>query len=118
MVANILPAVIPDPGDGVNSLRLNFSEYGHGAYQIKENHECSNMVANILPAYLLPQNPRDGTIGRNSTFSEHGHVAYQIKWNQEMQQHGSKYFAWPHAPDPANRSKVNFFRTLSCCISN
>ena len=24
MVANILPAVIPDPGDGVNRLRFNF----------------------------------------------------------------------------------------------
>ena len=66
------------------------------------------MVANILPAYPLPQNPRDGTIGRNSTFSEHGHVAYQVKWNHEMQQHGSNYFAWPHAPDPANRSKSTF----------
>ena len=67
-----------------------FSEYGHGAYQIKENHEYSNMVENILPVYPHPQNPRDGTIGQNSTFSEHGHVAYQIKWNHEMQQHGSK----------------------------
>ena len=26
-----------------------FSEHGVVAYQIKENHECSNMVANILP---------------------------------------------------------------------
>ena len=73
MVANILPAVIPDPRDGVNRLRFNLSEY-----QIKENHKCSNMVANILPAYPLPQNPRDGTIGRNSTFSEHGHVAIKL----------------------------------------
>ena len=31
---------------GQNSI---FSEYGHVAYQIKGNHECSNMVANILP---------------------------------------------------------------------
>ena len=39
-----------------------------------------------------------GSIGQNSTFSEHGYVAYQIKWNNEMQQHGSKYFAYrpPH----------------------
>ena len=126
MVANILPAVIPDPGDGANRLRFNFSEYGHGAYQIKENHECSNMVANILPAYPLPQNPRDGTIGRNSTFSEHGHVAYQIKWNHEMQQQGSKYFVCSsshththtHAADWVNRSKFSLFRAWSCCISN
>ena len=82
------------------------------------------MVENILPAYPLPQNPRDGTIGQNSTFSEHGHVAYQIKWNHEMQQHGSNIFVRrsPHthtlAPDRVNRSKLSFFRTWSCCISN
>ena len=29
---------------------LTFSEHGHVAYQMKENHECRNMVANILPA--------------------------------------------------------------------
>ena len=31
-----------------------FSEHGHVAYQIKWNHECSNMVSNILPAYSAP----------------------------------------------------------------
>ena len=95
MVANILPAVIPDPRDGVNRLRFNFSEYGHGGESQMQQHG-SKYFARIPP----PQNPRDGTIGRNSTFSEHGHVAYQIKWNHEMQQHGSNYFAWPHAPSP------------------
>ena len=30
-------AVIPNPRDGVNRLKFNFSEYGHGAYQIKQN---------------------------------------------------------------------------------
>ena len=30
-----------------------FSEPGHVAYQIKENHKCSNMVANILTAHTL-----------------------------------------------------------------
>ena len=52
-----------------------FVEHGHVAYKIKWSHECSNMVANILPAD--PQ-------GLNSTFSEHYHVAYQIKWNLNM----------------------------------
>ena len=41
------------------------SEYGHVAYQIKENDACSNMVANMSP----------------ETFSEYGNVAYQIKEN-------------------------------------
>ena len=27
-----------------------FPEHGRVAYQINGNHECSNMVANILPA--------------------------------------------------------------------
>ena len=52
-----------------------FSVHGHVTYQIKENHECSNMVANILPADTL--DPGDGV----------------------------------------NRSKLNFFRAWSCCIS-
>ena len=38
---------------GRNSI---FSEHGHVAYQIKGNHACGNMVANILPAD--PQSPR------------------------------------------------------------
>ena len=47
MVANVLHAA-PLPHDprewGRNST---FSEHGHVAYQIKGNHECSNLVANI-----------------------------------------------------------------------
>ena len=38
--------------------KLNFFEYGHVAYQIKANHACSNMVANILPTDTL--DPGDG----------------------------------------------------------
>ena len=47
MVANVLHAD-PLPHDlrewGQNST---FSEHGHVAYQIKGNHKCSNLVANI-----------------------------------------------------------------------
>ena len=32
------------------NIQLFFSEYGHIAYQIQLNHECSNAAANILPA--------------------------------------------------------------------
>ena len=78
------------------------------------------MVAKLLPAdtsltLLL------GSKGQNETFSEHGHVAYQIKGNHKMQQHGSNTFARRHLPDPAivvKRSKLNFFRTWSSCVSN
>ena len=34
-------------------LRSNFSEYGHAAYQIKENEAYNNMLANICP-YSYP----------------------------------------------------------------
>ena len=37
----------PDSGSAV------FSEYGHVACQIKENHECSNMHAHILSSYTV-----------------------------------------------------------------
>ena len=99
-----------------------FLEHCHVAYQIIENHECSNMVANILPAEPAPiaQTLGMGSIGQNSTCSEHGHVAYQINGNHEMQQHGSKCFArrtpLPPPPPPSSttlgdgfkRSKFNF----------
>ena len=50
MVSNILPADTPDPGDGFVGWNSTFSEYGHVAYEIKENQECSNILANILSA--------------------------------------------------------------------
>ena len=51
-----------------------FSEHGHVAYENKENHECSDLVAIILP--LTPHRTLGmGSVGQNSTFSEHGHVA-------------------------------------------
>ena len=50
MAANILPA---DPyltlRMGSIGQNLTFSEHSHVAYLIKDNHKCSNMVANILP---------------------------------------------------------------------
>ena len=93
----------PVPGVGVKKVKIQLSEHGHIAYQIKGNPECSNMVANILPTDPPPpppHNPRDG-VNRVviQLFSEYGHVAYQIKWNHELQQHGSKCFA-PRPPPP------------------
>ena len=38
---------------GMWSVQL-LAEHGHVAYRIKENHECSNMVAYILPADPRP----------------------------------------------------------------
>ena len=58
MVANVLPADLSPPppheprGMGLKDQNITFLEHGHVPYQIKENHEYSNMnmVANILPA--------------------------------------------------------------------
>ena len=92
-------------GMGSKGQNSTFSEHSHVAYQIKEKHECSNKVANILPTDPpLPPPPHTHltlgmeSLGQNSTFSEHGHVTYQIKGNHSMQQHGNKYFA--HRPLP------------------
>ena len=53
MVANILPAAPLLPWPLVKRSNLTFEEHDHVAYQIKGNRECSNMVANILPAATL-----------------------------------------------------------------
>ena len=66
-----------------------FSEHGHVAYQIKENHKCSNMEPNILLADTLTLGM--GQIGQNLPSSEQGHIENQFKGNQKMQQQGSKY---------------------------
>ena len=56
----------PDPRDGVSRSNSFFSEHGHVAYHIKENKECSNIVANIFPAD--PPIPGTGSVGQNSSF--------------------------------------------------
>ena len=76
---------------GSKDQNSTFSENGHFANQIKENHKCSKIVANILPVTALTLGM--GLIGKNSFFSDHGHVAYQLKGNRKIKQHGSKYFA-------------------------
>ena len=61
VVAYILPAdplpPPPDPGGGVKMSKLTFSEHGHVAYQLKWNHKCSHVVANISPADHPPPGP-------------------------------------------------------------
>ena len=51
-------ACVPPPwmdlGVGSKGQNSTFSEHGHVAYQIKENHECSSVVAYILHAYTYP----------------------------------------------------------------
>ena len=117
-----VPPPPPDLGMGSKVQNSTFSEHGHVAYQIKENHECSNMVPNILLEDTLTL--RMGQKGQNLPFSEHGHIEYQFKGNQKMQQQGSKYLpgdAYPLAPTTLGMGSEGqnsiFFRTWSCCIS-
>ena len=77
------------------------------------------MVAIILPAD--PTALTLGSKGQNSTLSENGHVAYQINGNNECSNMVANIL--PTDPpqdsgDGVNRSKLNFFRTWSCCMSN
>ena len=98
-----------------------FSEYGHAAYEIKENQERNSMVANILSADT--PDPGDG-VSRSKCTSEYGHGAYQIKeYHDCSNMVANILLADPpthrHNPrDRVNRSNFNFFRRLSCCISN
>ena len=48
------------PALGSKGQNSTLSKHGHVAYQNKGNHECSSMVANILPADPPPHDPRDG----------------------------------------------------------
>ena len=50
---------------GGRGSKFNFSEHGHAAYQIKGNHECNNMVANILPADPHAPSDRGGGAKRS-----------------------------------------------------
>ena len=64
----------PPSALGMMSVGQNstFLEHGHFVYQIKENHDCSNTVANILPERPLPPppppDPGDGVRRSKYTF--------------------------------------------------
>ena len=63
------------------------------------------------------RDPGVGLKGQKSTFSEHGHVAYQIKWHHKSSNIITTILPTDHIKR-VKRSKFNFFRTWSCCISN
>ena len=51
------PQTHPDLRIGSVGQNSTFSEHGHVAYLIKENHECSNMLEIIFPRYPLHPRP-------------------------------------------------------------
>ena len=59
-----------------------------------------------------------GSKGQNSPFSEYGKVAFQIKWHHECSNMVANHLTTDPPHDGIKRSKFNYFRTWSCCISN
>ena len=113
------PPPHPDPGVGVKIIF--WSEHGHVVYQMKRNHKCCNMVANILledPPPIPPNpHPLPRPRGRSQkvkfNWLEIDYVAYEIIGNHIC----SSMLATPEFGKGDNRSKFNFFRTSSCCLS-
>ena len=110
MVANIL-SVDPYPTHpktmGSKGQNSTFSQHGHVAYQIKDNHECSKVVANILPED--PPTPTLGmwSVDQKLTLTEHGHVAHQIKKNLECSNMVANILpSDPHTPTPSPKDWV------------
>ena len=101
-----------------------FSVHGHVTYQIKENHKCSNMVANILPADTL--DPGDGV--NRSKFNFKNMVMLHINLKgiticSSMVANILPADPYPTTPPRpwglSHLVKVQlFFRTWSCYISN
>ena len=125
----------PHLGMGLISQSSCFIEQGLAAYQIKGNHEKQHHACKYFARRLPSLDPGDGVNRSKFNFFRNGHVEYQIKGNHECTRHGCRYFSGrsPYPPPPpltslgggrlqakylVNRSKFNFFRTRSCCISN
>ena len=118
--SNIMPADPPPTlGKRISRSKSTFSEHSLLHIKFKRITKCSNMVANILPADPVSLNLV--SIGHNSTFSEHSHVAYQIKENHECSNMVANILPADLPATLGNgviRTKFNFCKTWSCCISN
>ena len=102
---------------GAKGQNSTFSENDHVADQIKGNHKCSNMVANTLPEDPPP------TLGfKGSKFNLFSTCMLHIKLKGITHAATRSQISCLQIPsDPGGgvkRSKFDFFRTKSCCISN
>ena len=97
MVQIILSADTSNPGS-----KFNFSDHGYVAFQIKWNHECSNIVTNILSS----PNPWGGSKGQNSTFQKMVmlriklNLLHQIRREWSIEHLASAYSVLTHTIDP------------------
>ena len=123
MVANILPADAaqpPPPTLGVGS-KVKIQLFQKMVMLHIKLNEIKKMQQHGRKYFA--RSPPPDPVGQVKIhfFSEHGHVAYKIKWNQECNNMVANIL--PAAPPPSldpgvKRSKFNFFRRWSCCISN
>ena len=93
-----------DPWGGVIRSTFNFSKHGQVVYQIKWNHECSNMKEIFCP---LPD-PIDGFKSSTFNFFKTSSSCISNQMESRMQQHDSKYFValpYPPPPDPVGGVK-------------
>ena len=103
----------PTPDPGVKMSKFNFSKTWSDCIPNKIESQMAKR-GSIYFARRPPPTPTDpggGVKMSKLTFSKHGHVAYQLKWNHKC----SVMVA--NISLGVKRLKLNFFRTLSCCIS-
>ena len=107
------PPSSPDPEGEVKRSKFIFQNMV--MLHIKLNGSQMQQHGSIyLPTDLpLPRDPGEGT--KIKKISEHGHVAYQIKGNHKRSNMVQDMLPLPYRLY-AKRSKLNSFRTWSCCI--
>ena len=115
-----LPLPHPDTV-GVNRSKFHFFKHGHVAFQVKENHKCSNMVPNILPAHPIPSPPPPPTLGMGSVgqiqlFQDM--VMLHIKLKGTTKYSNMIVIIMPADTHLTLGSKFNLFKTWSCGISD
>ena len=103
-------------GIGSKGQKTTFSEHGHAAYQIKRNHECRIMVANIYPADHIPPTPTppppptpDPWVRSKFKIFRAWPCCISNLKESRMQQHGSKYFARKFSPRPQHIAGIELY---------
>ena len=88
---------------------LFIPEYGHVAYQIKENDTYNNTQENSLPLHT-PSTPGMGSNGYFFSESTYNHVAYPINRNEALNtmQANILHFYTPSTPGLSQKSKLFF----------
>ena len=116
MVANILPqTLLPPRLLGSRDQNATFSEHGHVAYQIKWNNECSTMLANVLLAEAPTLPDTRGKKVKIRLFQNDFMLHIKLKGITNA---ATLFCPQTALPDHGvKRSKFNFFRAWSCCIS-